>query len=123
MPTLLIIDDDADFTTIEAAHFTKQGYRVEVAMNGKDGLAKAAAVKPDIILLDIMMPGMNGIEVLRELEAGEETTDVPVVVMSGKYFDQGMINLFSQEGNCRAFVAKPVVLEQLQRKVEELLGK
>ncbi|OIO03270.1 MAG: hypothetical protein AUJ51_04720 [Elusimicrobia bacterium CG1_02_56_21] len=118
-----MIDDDADFSGLASAYFAGQGYTVALAQNGKDGLAKAAALKPDIIFLDIMMPDMNGIEVLRELHAGDETSEIPVIVMSGKFFDQGMIDIFTQERNFREFINKPVTLSKLQMKVEVILKK
>ncbi len=123
MPAILIIDDDADFSAIARAHFTKLGYKVELAKDGKAGLSLAAVMKPDLILLDIMMPEMNGIEVLRELQAGDDTSDSPVIIVSGKYVDQGMIDLFIQERNFRAFVGKPVALDTLQKKVETFIRK
>lgn len=123
MTTILMIDDDADFSAIASAYFSKHGYRVELARDGREGLAKAAVLKPDVIFLDIMMPEMNGIEVLRELQAAEETAAVPVLIMSGKYFDSGMLDLFAQERNFKAFLGKPVALAQLQQKVEALLVK
>lgn len=123
MPAILIVDDDADFSAIAHAHFTKLGYKVEIARDGKAGLSLAAVMKPDILLLDIMMPEMNGIEVLRELQAGDETSEIPVVIISGKYIDRGMTDLFNQERNFRDLIAKPVALSTLQQKVEALLGK
>jgi len=123
MPAILMIDDDADFSALVSAHFTKLGYTVGLAPDGKEGLAKAAAFKPDVIFLDIMMPEMNGVEVLRELQAGDETSEVPVIVMSGKYFDRGMMDLFQQERNFHEFLAKPVSLSQLELKVSTLLKK
>lgn len=123
MATILMIDDDADFSALASTHFIKLGYTVALASNGKDGLLKAGSFKPDIIFLDIMMPGMNGVEVLRELQAMDEAADVPVIVMSGKYFDEGMFDIFRQERNFREFIAKPVAFSQLQQKVEALLKK
>ncbi|HNW43654.1 MAG TPA: response regulator [Elusimicrobiales bacterium] len=124
MSTILMIDDDKDFGGLVAAHFSGQGYTVVLAQSGAEGLAKAASVpKPEIIFLDIKMPDMNGIEVLRELEAGDETSEIPVLIVSGKYFDQGMQDLFSQERNFRAFLSKPVALSILQQKAEALLKK
>jgi two-component system sensor histidine kinase ChiS len=123
MPAILMIDDDADFSALVSAHFTKLGYTVGLAADGKEGLAKAVSFRPGVILLDIMMPEMNGVEVLRELQAGDETSDVPVIVMSGKYFDQGMLDLFRQERNFRELLSKPVSLAQLELKVSTLLKK
>jgi len=118
-----MIDDDKDFGGLVSTHFSGLGYIVALAHSGKDGLAKAGALKADVIFLDMMMPDMNGIEVLRELRASDETSDIPVIVISGKYFDPGMSDLFTQESNFRAFVAKPVGLSILQQKVEALLKK
>jgi len=123
MATILMIDDDAEFAGLASVHFTGLGYQMTLAPNGKDGLQKAAALKPDVIFLDIMMPDMNGIEVLRELQAGDETSEIPVLIMSGKYFDKGMNDIFTQERNFRGFLGKPVSLAQLQQKVEAILKK
>lgn len=121
MPTILMIDDDAEFSGLVAVHFTGLGYKMLLSHDGKEGLETALSHKPDLIFLDIMMPGMNGIEVLRELQSLDETSDIPVMIMTGNYFDKGMCELFAQERNCREFISKPVSLAQLQKKVEALL--
>ena len=123
MPKILMIDDDPDYTCLIASYFTSQGYEVLLSQSGKEGLALAGKHKPDIIFLDVMMPYMNGTEVLKELQARDETAEIPVVVMTGNYFDKGMHDLFKQEPNCRAFLSKPVSLEDLRSKVEALLKK
>ena len=123
MQTILIVDDDRDFTSIAVAYLAKAGYAAEVAGDGKEGLSRARALKPVLVLLDIMMPGMNGIEVLRELQSYEETAGIPVLLVSGRYFDGGMYSVFAQEPNFKGFVAKPVSLEDLRKKVEALIGK
>ena len=123
MAKILMIDDDKDFGALAAAHFSGQGHAFTHVPTGREGLAKAAALVPDLILLDIMMPDMNGVEVLRELQAGDETSDIPVLLVSGKYMDQGMLQMFSQERNFRGFVGKPVALSALQQAAEALLKK
>lgn len=123
MAAILMIDDDAEFGALASSYFNKLGYTFTLAQNGTEGLAKAAAVKPDIIFLDITMPGLNGLEVLRELQAGDETSSIPVVIISGKYLDQGMSDIFRQERNFREFINKPVAFSQLQQKMENLLKK
>ncbi len=123
MPKILLIDDDKDFNALVSGYFSKLGYGVSLAENGRDGLAQAAAARPDIIFLDIMMPELNGIEVLRELQSGDGTGDIPVLIVSGRYIDQGMLQLFSQERNFRAFLSKPVALDVLRQRTEEALGK
>lgn len=122
MHTILIIDDDKDFTGLAVAYLTKAGYALEVAGEGKEGLSRARALKPALILLDVMMPGMNGIEVLRELQSYEETAGIPVLLVSGRYFDGGMYSVFAQEPNFKGFFSKPVSLEDLRKKAEALVG-
>ncbi|HBE88857.1 MAG TPA: hypothetical protein DDW67_06915 [Elusimicrobia bacterium] len=123
MSAILLIDDDKDFSGLAAAHFSKQGYSVTLAEGGKEGLAKAASSRPDIVILDIMMPDMNGVEVLRELNSDPDTSDIPVLILTGKYIDPGMTDMFAQERNFRGIVAKPVDFGMLQRKMEELLAR
>lgn len=122
MSAILLIDDDKDFSGLAAAHFTRQGHAVTLADGGRDGLGKAASARPDIVLLDIMMPDMNGVEVLRELNSDPDTSGIPVLILTGKYIDPGMADMFAQERNFRGIVPKPVDLAMLQRKMEELLA-
>lgn len=121
MPAILMIDDDKDFSGLISAYFSKRGYTVTLAEGGRDGLAKAAAARPDIIFLDIMMPDMNGVEVLRELSSDMDTNDIPVLILSSKYIDPGMNDMFAQEKNFRGFISKPVSLDSLSKKTAELL--
>ncbi|MDQ7773330.1 MAG: response regulator [Elusimicrobiales bacterium] len=122
MSAILLIDDDRDFSGLAASHFSRQGHAVTLAGGGREGLEKAASARPDIVLLDIMMPDMNGIEVLRELNSDPDTSDIPVIILTGKYIDPGMGDMFGQERNFRGVVAKPVDFAMLQRKIEELLA-
>jgi len=67
-----------------------------------------------------MMPDIGGIEVLRNLQTDDDTRGIPVLVITGSFFDKNMSELFRQESNCREFMSKTVELSYLQRKVEEL---
>ncbi|HNT98206.1 MAG TPA: response regulator [Elusimicrobiales bacterium] len=121
MAGILIIDDDKDFSGLAAAYFSKQGHTVTLAGGGREGLSKAVSAGPDIVFLDIMMPDMNGIEVLRELNSDPETSSIPVLVLTGRYIDPGMSDMFAQERNYRGVISKPVDLDALQRKMNEVL--
>jgi CheY-like chemotaxis protein len=104
---MLLIDDDDDFKDMLSFYFMDtHGYKVEKARNGREGIEKARVLQPDIILLDVMMPDMGGIEVLRELQVEPETRDIPVIVLTASAFDAKMSDLFKQESNCRQFVGK-----------------
>ncbi|MBU0572686.1 response regulator [Patescibacteria group bacterium] len=82
MPRILIIEDDPLMTRLYQKVFRFEKYDVDVASNGKLGLEKVKLEKPTLILLDIMMPEMNGLEVLTKLKADEETKKIPVIVLT-----------------------------------------
>ncbi len=82
MAKILIIEDDALLSRMYQIVFTSSHYEVEVAANGQEGLDKARTAKPNLILLDIMMPKLNGLEVLKRLKADPETKEIPVVVLT-----------------------------------------
>lgn len=82
MAKILIIEDDPLMSRMYQKIFKFEGYDVEVAGNGEEGLSKAKSVKPTLILLDIMMPKMNGLQVLEHLKADSTTKAIPVVALT-----------------------------------------
>jgi len=120
---MLIVDDNVEFRTMVSDYFTDLGFTVEIAGDGREGLLKAKAIRPDIILCDVMMPDIGGIEVLRNLQTDDDTRDIPVLVITGSFFDKNMSELFRQEANCREFMSKTVELSYLQKKVEALTAR
>jgi len=123
MAKILVIDDNMEFTTLMSYYFTVQKYTVQLANSGREGLEKAKSFKPDIILLDVMMPDVGGIEVLRELQTYEGVSSVPVIVLTGTYFDKNMSDIFRQEPNCREFLSKTAELSYISKKIETFLKK
>jgi CheY-like chemotaxis protein len=81
--TILIIDDQPFFITMQQTLLKAQGYRVLAATNGPEGLAQAKQHKPDLILLDIEMPGMDGFAVCEKLKEDETLKKIPVVILTG----------------------------------------
>lgn len=79
---LLIVEDDPLISRLYEKIFKFEGYEVVTAMNGEDGLVKARQEKPNLVLLDIMMPRMNGMEVLEKLKADPATKTLPVVMLT-----------------------------------------
>ena len=82
MAKVLIIEDDPLISRLYQKVFKFEGYEVEEANNGKVGLQKVAESKPTLIMLDIMMPEMNGLEVLDKLKASDSTKSIPVVMLT-----------------------------------------
>lgn len=81
---VLIIEDDADIQQLLSFHFQQGGFRVETSANGAEGLKKARERKPDLIVLDLMLPGMDGFEVCRALKGENETRGIPVIMLTAK---------------------------------------
>jgi DNA-binding response OmpR family regulator len=82
--TVLVVDDDPVIVNLLQVNFEIEGYSVVTATAGEAGLAQAQSSDPDVIVLDVMMPGMNGIEVARRLRADELTRKIPIILLSAK---------------------------------------
>jgi two-component system alkaline phosphatase synthesis response regulator PhoP len=79
---VLVVDDEESIRDIYQREFTTSGFSVDAAVDGEEGLLKAGEDKPDIILLDVMLPKMNGIEVLKALKQNELTRNIPVLLLT-----------------------------------------
>ncbi len=82
MKSVLIVDDEADIAEILNALLANEGFRVRTAGDGREALALIADERPDVILLDVMMPVMDGREMCRALKSAEATASIPIVIMS-----------------------------------------
>src|SRR5436309_4171483 len=83
-PRILIIEDERGLTDVLAYNLQREGYDILIAHDGQEGLRKAQMHLPDVILLDLMLPGLDGLEVCRELRAGERTKQVPILMLTAK---------------------------------------
>lgn len=81
---VLVIEDEADIQELLRYNLTKEGYRVTLAASGEEGLKLARAERPDLILLDLMLPGMDGLEVCRRLQAEGATRSIPIIMLTAK---------------------------------------
>ncbi len=121
MKRILIIEDEADIREVAQLSLElSMGWDVRTAASGAEGVERAAAEKPDAILLDVMMPGMDGPTTLRTLREREETRDIPVVFLTAKVqsADREQLNTLGARG----VVAKPFDPVDLGRQVATLLG-
>ncbi len=118
-PRILIVEDERGLTNSLSWTFNKEGYETHVAHEGPEGLRKAQTLLPDVILLDIMLPGMNGLDVCRELRAGERTRDIPIIMMTAKTEETDQVVGYSLGAD--DYVPKPFSNKVLLHKVKALL--
>jgi two-component system phosphate regulon response regulator PhoB len=81
---VLVVDDEADITALVAYHLAKAGYRVTTAANGRQALDAAREERPDLVVLDLMLPGVSGYDILAQLRRREETQDVGVILLTAR---------------------------------------
>ena len=120
MKKILIIDDEEDLSFFVKANLELvEGYEVATAISGKEGIRVAASYKPDVILLDIMMPGLDGYETLDKLKSSKKTMAIPVIMLTAKADEEAKIKAatFYNED----YLVKPVQIDVLKAKIEEVL--
>jgi two-component system phosphate regulon response regulator PhoB len=118
-PRILIIEDERGLTQSLSWYFNREGYETHVAHDGQEGLRKAQTMLPDAVLLDIMLPGMNGLDVCRELRAGERTREIPIIMITAKSEETDQVVGYSLGAD--DYVAKPFSNKILLHKVKALL--
>lgn len=117
---ILVIDDEARICDIVKQGLEKMGdFEVSIATNGKDGIKEANRIKPHLILLDIRMPGIDGIEVLKRLKADVDTLEIPVIMLTAVLFDSTKIECAALYDEM--YIEKPVDLTVLKTTIEEVL--
>jgi len=118
---VLIVDDSLHTRELYTEYLTYRGLGVLTAPDGEAGLALALSMKPDVIVMDLAMPGLNGITVTHQLKQHPRTRRIPVVVLTGYAFraiQQGAL-----EAGADVFLTKPCLPEDLERSVRELIGR
>ncbi|HUG34607.1 MAG TPA: response regulator [Anaerolineales bacterium] len=118
---ILIIDDDLDTLRLVGLMLQRQGYQISAATNGQQGLDKAFDESPDLILLDIMMPDMDGYEVTRRLRSNPSTTETPVLMFTAKTQMEDKVIGFEVGAN--DYLTKPTHPSELQARVKTLLAR
>lgn len=118
MTTILIVDDEpAGRNVIESVLFN-QGYTLEFAVNGRDALKKAKALKPDLVLLDLMMPEMDGMQVCQRLRSDRELAEVPVVMVTA--LDDRNLRIACLDAGADDFITKPFDRAELRARVRTI---
>ena len=119
MPKILVVDDNLDTRELTHLHLTTEGFSVIIAVDGREGLYMARSERPDLIITDISMPGLSGIDMIKELRAQPELKKVPILVLSA--LGSGEMDIAIRAGADRA-MNKPVLLDALVDEVKELLS-
>ncbi len=122
MRKILMIDDEKDYCLFIKQNLELTGdYSVIVAADGKTGLERARTEAPELILLDIIMPGMNGFEVLREIKRSKDLNKIPVIMLTALDSQEAREKALSIYGE--DYLTKPVDTETLARRIEEVLAR
>src|SRR4051812_49699736 len=120
-PRVLLVDDYPDAREMYSEYLQYSGFDVIEAANGMEALSKAADKSPDIILMDLSLPVMDGWEATRRLKADEGTAAIPVVALTGHAL--AGISEGAKKAGCDAFVTKPCLPEDLVREIRKILDR
>ena len=119
-PLVLLVDDFQDNREMYAMYLEHSGMRVAEAANGHEALEQAFSLRPDLIVMDLSLPGIDGWEATRRLKADERTKGIPVLALTShalEGFSEG-----ARAAGCDAFVTKPCLPEQLLSEIRKVLG-
>jgi CheY-like chemotaxis protein len=118
-PRILLVDDAEDTREIYALSLSFEGFRVETAADGSEAIAKCRALLPDIVVLDLGLPAMGGLDVCRQLKDDPRTAAIPVIVLSGR--DPATMAPEAKVAGAAAYLFKPCLPETLRDQIARLL--
>jgi len=119
-PLILVVDDYQDAREMYAEYLQFSGFRVAEAKNGNEAVEQAFALKPDLILMDLSLPGMDGWEATRRLKADDRTRQIPIVALTGHALAGASEG--AKKAGCDSFVTKPCLPDDLVVEVRRMLG-
>jgi DNA-binding LytR/AlgR family response regulator len=117
-PSVLVIDDDGEILTMLDRMLSLDGFEVALAQDSEEGLVKATEVHPDIIVLDVMMPGKSGIDVMRELRSNDDTSDIPILFLSAVTDESVVVQGLKGADD---YVIKPFKPLELEARIHKIL--
>lgn len=120
MARILVVDDSPTETFRFKEILQRHGHEVLEATNGADGISMARAEQPDLILMDVVMPGMNGFQATRQLSRGADTKHIPIIIVSTK--DQETDRVWGKRQGARDYLTKPVEETALMLLIKQLLA-
>lgn len=117
---ILVLEDEPAVQTLIYKQLTAQGFAVTVANDGLDGLMKLEGLRPDLIICDVMMPNLDGMEFVKAIKANRDTRNVPVIFLTAKTDPRSMIDGINV--GARFYVTKPFQLDDFLTKISRALG-
>ncbi len=118
--TILIADDHEISIKIFSDYLVTKGYRVSIAQNGKEAVERTKQDRPDLVLMDIQLPKMNGLEAIRCIRKDEDTRHIPIIALTALVMPGDRERCL--EAGADAYLGKPVSLRELSKEIEELLS-
>jgi two-component system, cell cycle response regulator DivK len=123
MAKILLVEDDEMNRDMLSRRLERKNYTVTLALNGQEAVEKAQAELPDLILMDMNMPEMDGLEATRLIKKNPATAHIPVLVVSAHAMPSYVAKAKASEGGCDDYDTKPVDIERLTAKIEALLNR
>lgn len=117
---ILIIDDEPDILKTMKYNLEFEGYEVFSAQDGEEGLKKIKQALPDLVLLDLKMPGKNGFQIAKEIKSQKEYGDIPIIVLSALKDEAS--KYIAAKGGAVEFIEKPVDIEKLKFYIKDILN-
>ena len=118
-PTILVVEDEAPLLTLLRYNLERQGFRVEEAADGQEALLRVSEGRPDLVLLDWMLPSLSGLEVCRQLRRRPATRDLPIIMVTARTEDQDAVRALDTGAD--DYIAKPFTVEALLARIRALL--
>ncbi len=116
---ILVVEDEPSLTEVLAYNLQRDGYEVVVAHDGREGLRKAQMLLPDLVILDLMLPGLGGLDICRELRGSTKTAQIPILMLTAKAEETDQIVGFAVGAD--DYVTKPFSVKVLQQRIKALL--
>lgn len=117
---VMVIDDDESARDLIAFAVKKEGFKTAIAADGEEGISQIESLRPDLVILDLMLPRYGGFEILRQLQGGDNSR-IPIVIVTGRYTDRATAEMMRQESNVADFFEKPVKLPVLAMALHRIL--
>lgn len=118
-PTILVVEDEVPLLTLLRYNLEKQGFRVEEAADGQEALLRVAESRPDLVLLDWMLPALSGLEVCRQIRRRPATRDLPIIMVTARTEDQDAVRALDLGAD--DYITKPFAMDSLMARIRALL--